>query len=78
MEEKPTILDKLVARTLPKPKPKADYNIRIISVRLTKDLIDEMDQLVEQGHFMSRSELIREGIRTVIRKYRAKRALDLI
>jgi len=77
MEEKPTILDKLVARTMPKPKPKADWNVRILSVRIPKDLIDEMDQLVEQGHFMSRSELIREGIRTVIRKYRAKQLIEL-
>jgi Arc/MetJ-type ribon-helix-helix transcriptional regulator len=41
-----------------------------ISFRLPKNLIEEIDRVVEQGMFQSRSDFVREAIRFYIIKLR--------
>jgi len=41
-----------------------------ISFRLPKNLIEEIDKIVEQGLFQSRSDFVREAIRFYIIKLR--------
>lgn len=41
----------------------------IVSVKLPKELLREIDKLVEQGFFSSRSEAIRRGIALLIKNY---------
>ena len=41
-----------------------------ISFRLPKNLIEEIDKVVEQGMFQSRSDFVREAIRFYIIKLR--------
>jgi len=42
--------------------------MRIISVQLPQGLINAMDQLVKKGVYPSRSEIIRESIRELLKK----------
>jgi len=42
--------------------------MRIISVQLPQGLINAMDQLVRRGVYPSRSEIIREAIRELLKK----------
>jgi Arc/MetJ-type ribon-helix-helix transcriptional regulator len=42
--------------------------MRIISVQLPQGLINAMDQLVKKGVYPSRSEIIREAIRELLKK----------
>jgi len=41
----------------------------IVPVRLPKWMIEAIDELVMKGIFVSRAELIRYGIRLVLKKY---------
>ncbi len=42
--------------------------MRIISVQLPQGLVNAMDQLVRRGVYPSRSEIIREAIRELLKK----------
>lgn len=41
----------------------------VVSVKMPKELLKELDKLVEEGMFSSRSEAIRRGIALLIRNY---------
>jgi len=41
----------------------------VIHVRLPKGLVEKIDQLVEKGLFMSRSEVVRFAIMVVVGEY---------
>ncbi len=42
--------------------------MKIISVQLPQGLINAMDQLVKKGVYTSRSEVIREAVRELLKK----------
>ena len=44
-----------------------------IPAKLTHRLIDEMDQLISEGWYANRSELIRNAVRETIRRARSER-----
>jgi Arc/MetJ-type ribon-helix-helix transcriptional regulator len=48
------------------PKTKADDKMILISVHLPKQLLGELDEMVRQGRFPSRSEAIRVAVRDLI------------
>ncbi len=50
------------------PKTKADDKMILISVHLPKEMLQELDELVRQGRFPSRSEAIRVAVRDLIIK----------
>jgi len=51
----------------PRSLPQAESEI--ISLRLPKNLVQNLDILVERGIYQNRADAIREGIRMVITKY---------
>ena len=44
--------------------------MELIAVRLTKQTIKEMDSLVKEGIYPTRSEVLREGARNLLIKHR--------
>ncbi|MBI3587846.1 ribbon-helix-helix protein, CopG family [Candidatus Micrarchaeota archaeon] len=44
-----------------------------IPAKLTHRLVEEMDELVQDGWYANRSELIRDAVRTAIRRLHAER-----
>ena len=48
------------------PKTKAKEKMVLISVHLPKQMLDDLDVLVSQGKFPSRSEAIRVAVRDLI------------
>lgn len=48
-----------------------------VPVSLPEGLVEELDELVEEGQFGSRSEALRYGARLVTREAREKRLHDL-
>ena len=42
-----------------------------INIRTSNTLVDELDSLVDRGIFRSRTEAVNEGIRLIIRRYKA-------
>ena len=44
-----------------------------IPAKLTKRLVNEIDGIVEEGWYANRSELIRDAIRSMIKKIKAER-----
>jgi Arc/MetJ-type ribon-helix-helix transcriptional regulator len=46
--------------------------------RTTKALMDEIEKLVKEGIYRSKTEAFNEGLRTIIRKYRADKAYQKI
>ena len=52
-----------------------------INIRTSNTLVDELDSLVDRGIFRSRTEAVNEGIRLIIRRYKAmkiSKKIDLI
>ena len=41
-------------------------NSEIVSFRIAKKMLEELDKLVKQGYFKNRSEAINQGIRLVL------------
>ena len=41
-----------------------------VNIRTTKFLVNELDRIVDEGYFRSRSEAMNEGIRLLIRRYK--------
>jgi Arc/MetJ-type ribon-helix-helix transcriptional regulator len=41
-------------------------NSEIVSFRIAKKILEELDRLVKQGYFKNRSEAINEGIRLIL------------
>jgi len=48
------------------PKTMAKEKMILISVHIPKQMLDELDMLVSQGRFPSRSEAIRVAVRDLI------------
>jgi len=44
-----------------------------VPAKLTPRLVEEMDELVREGWYANRSELIRDAVREAIRRARAQR-----
>jgi len=40
-----------------------------VNIRTTQFLADELDRIVNEGYFRSRSEAMNEGIRMIIKRY---------
>ena len=40
-----------------------------VNIRTTEFLAKELDRIVEEGYFRSRSEALNEGIRLILRRY---------
>ena len=59
------------------PKTKAEEKMILISVHLPKQMLQELDELVRQGRFPSRSEAIRVAIRDLIANESAQRRREL-
>jgi Arc/MetJ-type ribon-helix-helix transcriptional regulator len=41
-----------------------------VNIRTTEFLVNELDRIVKDGYFRSRSEALNEGIRLIIRRYK--------
>ncbi len=48
----------------------------LISVHIPKQMLDELDKLVQEGRFPNRSEAIRVAIRDLLLKERANRSRE--
>ena len=49
-----------------------------LNIRTSKALLKELDTLVNQGLFRSRTEAVNEGIRLLIRRYKALKLAEKI
>jgi len=49
-----------------------------IPAKLTKKLVIEMDEIVNEGWYANRSELVRDAIRDIVRKIRSQRMETVI
>ena len=49
-----------------------------LNVRTSPALIEELDSLVDRGLFRSRTEAVNEGIRLLIRRYKAMKIAEKI
>ena len=43
-------------------------NMEMVPAKLTKRIINEMEELIKQGWYANRSELIRDAVRDLIKK----------
>jgi len=59
------------------PKTKAKEKMVLISVHLPKQMLDELEVLVSQGKFPSRSEAIRVAVRDLIYRENGLRQREL-
>jgi len=59
------------------PKTKAKEKMVLISVHLPKQMLDELDEMVRQGRFPSRSEAIRVAVRELIYRENGLREREL-
>jgi len=59
------------------PKTKAKEKMVLISVHLPKQLLEELDEMVKQGRFPSRSEAIRIAIRDLLYRENGLREREL-
>ena len=55
------------------PRTMAKERMILISVHLPKQMLAELDELIAQGYFPSRSEAIRIAVRDLIMRTREKR-----
>ena len=54
------------------PKTKSKEKMILISVHVPKQMLDELDELVQKGVFPSRSEAIRVAIRDLLLREKLK------
>ena len=47
--------------------------MEVVPAKLTEKLIQEADEIVKEGWYASKSELIRDAVRDLIRKVKAQR-----
>jgi len=59
------------------PKTKAKEKMVLISVHLPRQMINELDEMVRQGKFPSRSEAIRVAVRDLIYREDSLRQREL-
>jgi len=60
------------------PKTKSKEKMALISVHIPKQMLEELDELVSQGMFPSRSEAIRIAIRDLLYKEQARKSVDVV
>ena len=60
------------------PKTKSKEKMALISVHIPKQMLEELDELVSQGMFPSRSETIRIAIRDLLYKEQARKSVDVV
>jgi len=58
------------------PRTKAKEKMVLLSVHLPKQLLEELDRLVAEGVFPSRSEAIRTAVWELIRRENQRRGED--
>ena len=58
------------------PKTKSKEKMALISVHIPKQMLEELDELVSQGMFPSRSETIRIAIRDLLYKEREQKSMN--
>jgi Arc/MetJ-type ribon-helix-helix transcriptional regulator len=58
------------------PRTKAQEKMVLLSVHLPKQLLEEIDNLVAQGLFPSRSEAIRTAVWELVRRESQRRGED--
>ena len=44
-----------------------------INVLIPERMLEKMDGLIKNGHFMTRSEIVREGIKVILDKFEGKK-----
>ena len=49
-----------------------------LNIRTSKTLVEELDYLVDHGMFRNRTEAVNEGIRMLIRRYKAMKIAEKI
>ncbi|MGM0511050.1 MAG: ribbon-helix-helix domain-containing protein [Thermoplasmatota archaeon] len=49
-----------------------------LNIRTSNTLVDELDSLVDHGIFRNRTEAVNEGIRLLIRRYKAMKIAEKI
>lgn len=47
--------------------------MEMVPAKLTKRLISELDEIIKEGWYANKSELIRDAVRTLIRKIKTQR-----
>jgi Arc/MetJ-type ribon-helix-helix transcriptional regulator len=60
------------------PRTKSKERMVLISVHLPKQMLEEIDELVKQGVFPSRSEAIRIAIRDLLYKERSRKSMNVV
>jgi len=53
-------------------------DMEMVSVRLTKRLILEADELIREGWYANKSELIRDAVRILINKFKIEKLEEAI
>jgi Arc/MetJ-type ribon-helix-helix transcriptional regulator len=48
----------------------------LIHIRVGKGLKKQMDSLIEQGYYSNQAEIAREGIRSVLFRYKCEKEAD--
>lgn len=48
-------------------------SMKTLPAKVTQRLINELDDIVEEGWYSSRSEAVRDAIRQLVRKYHAEK-----
>ena len=66
-------LNVVASRQAPKRQKKYITDMIPLSIRLHRSWVEEIDNLVARGEFVSRSEFIREAIRQLLQQYRPKK-----
>jgi len=60
------------------PRTKAKEKMVLISVHIPKQVLEEIDELVKQGVFPSRSEAIRTAVWDLVRREKQQREVTQI
>jgi len=50
-----------------------ELNMETVPAKLTERLIQEADEIIKEGWYANKSELIRDAVRDLIRKVKAQR-----
>lgn len=51
------------------PKTKAKKKVKYTLLKLPKDLVDEVDKIVGKHGYRSRTEFVKDAIRSLLREY---------
>ena len=51
----------------------SDMSMKTLPAKVTQRLINELDDIVDEGWYSSRSEAVRDAIRQLVRKYHSEK-----